>query len=83
MKKEQQESERRFPNCLRFTDGCDLGKTSRKNCATCGWDKDEDERRKAIPLTLGPKGLHRKVIHRPDTEAKNTDGGPEHEPDND
>ncbi len=80
MKKEQEKTPL-YPNCLRSENGC--GRANREKCATCGWDKDEDERRKAIPLTLGTKGLRRKVIHRPDAEAKNTDGGSEHEPDND
>lgn len=81
--KKQQEKAPLFPNCLRSEDGCGRGHANRASCATCGWDKDEDERRKAIPLTLGPKGLHQKVINRPDAEAKNTDGGPEHEQYND
>ena len=35
-----------------------------RNCERCGFDKDENERRKQIPLTLCPDGLRRKIIPR-------------------
>lgn len=56
-------------NCLRG--GCDsVGK-----CSRCGFDREEYERRKKLPLVLGPDGLRRKIIPRkehPEDEQEET-----------
>lgn len=38
-------------------------------CAKCGFNADEDERRKNIPLTLCEDGLRRKLIGGGEREA--------------
>lgn len=40
--------------------GC--GKHKEDACLTCGFYRGEAERRKKIPLTMGPGGLRRKVV---------------------
>lgn len=58
MKKLMPENERRHPNCTLVADGCN----NPKNCGTCGFDKAEQARRAAIPLTPGLRGLYHKNI---------------------
>ena len=38
---------------------------NREGCRTCGFNKDEIERRREIPLTVNSKGLRRKLLSRP------------------
>ncbi len=52
----EKQEKKRWPNCLRG--GCIWS----KECERCGFDKKEDARRKAIPLTLCTDGLRRKLI---------------------
>ena len=40
--------------------GC--GEHKEGECLTCGFYRVEAERRKRIPLTMGPDGLKRKVV---------------------
>lgn len=53
-------------NCLRG--GCARWWGARKaglnytECERCGFDKDEDARRKQLPLVYGKDGLQRKII---------------------
>ncbi len=51
-----------IPNCTYHINGC----ASPGGCESCGFDKREAERRKLLPLTIGPDGLARKVIRRKD-----------------
>jgi hypothetical protein len=51
-----------FPNCLMApTHGC---ARMLKDCAGCGFDLREAERRKLLPFEQGPDGLWRRVIRR-------------------
>lgn len=45
-------------NCL--MGGCHKPKPG--ECKTCGWDKTEAQRRKALKMKPGPDGLRRKVV---------------------
>ena len=56
-----------YPNCLRG--GCADGHVSKSNCQYCGFDVDEDERRKALPLVKGEDGLYRKNVYVPGKPA--------------
>ena len=52
---------------LEQLDHCLLGKDARfaecrMECARCGWNDEEAERRKAMPLTLCEDGLRRKIL---------------------
>ena len=53
-----------MPNCLKG--GCYWpGK-----CATCGFDRKEAERRKAMPLVPDRNGILRKIVKQPESEEK-------------
>ena len=59
-------SERKdYPNCLYTASGCPVP----WNCKNCGFDRDEAERRRAIPLTPNCYGLLRKNIGRSNSES--------------
>ena len=59
-------SERKdYPNCLYTASGCPVP----WNCKNCGFDRDEAERRKTVPLTPNRYGLLRKNIGRSNSEA--------------
>lgn len=53
-------------------EGCMLG--SERNhrcgypakCVGCGWNKEEFDRRRSLPLTKGEDGLRRRSIHKED-----------------
>ena len=59
---------------LEQLDHCLLGKDARfsecrMECRHCGWDDEEAERRKAMPLALCEDGLRRKILPpRPRTD---------------
>jgi len=48
-----------IPNCLYHPHGC-----GNPNCARCGFDRAEAERRRKLPLVRGRDGLRRKIIKR-------------------
>lgn len=53
-----------MPNCLKG--GCYWpGK-----CSTCGFDRKEAERRKALPLVPDRNGILRKIVKQPESEEK-------------
>lgn len=60
------ENTKRNDKCLRG--GCErwfnANKQNRKlaECERCGWDKEENERRRKLPLVVGKDGLRRIVI---------------------
>ena len=49
----------RVPGCLA---GSCTAFTNMEDCKRCGFNRDEDARRKTIPLTMGPDGLRRKYV---------------------
>ena len=50
----------RKPDC--DLGGCQWAPTPTPDCARCGWNRAENARRKAIPLTKNEDGLWRKAI---------------------
>lgn len=50
-----------FKNCALRDGGCE---SEHKNCSRCGWDWEEAERRKKLPLETDEKGFRKKVIRR-------------------
>lgn len=50
-----------FQKCIMDKQGCT---SSIRNCATCGFDVDEAERRKKLPLETDENGIRKKVIRR-------------------
>ena len=49
------------PNCTYHAADYRNGIT---DCSRCGFDRDEAERRRKIPFTIGADGLARKIIGR-------------------
>lgn len=49
-----------IPRCTYHINGCRVP----GGCENCGFDKREAERRKQLPLTIGPDGLARKIVGR-------------------
>ena len=54
----------KFPHCTYSEFGC----REPNGCKSCGFDEKELERRKALPLTIGPDGLARKIIKKEDRQ---------------
>lgn len=50
-----------FKNCALGDAGCE---DAFKNCSRCGWDWEEADRRKKLPLETDEFGVKRKVIRR-------------------
>lgn len=50
-----------FKNCALGDGGCE---DTFKNCSRCGWDWEEAERRKKLPLETDEFGVRKKVIRR-------------------
>lgn len=41
-----------------------------EKCATCGWNRDEHERRMQLPLEQNEDGLRNKNIAKPEAKAE-------------
>ena len=54
------------PNCTYHAAGCADYRNGITDCSRCGFDRDEAERRRKIPFTIGADGLARKIIGRKD-----------------
>lgn len=57
-----------FTNCLLC--GCPDGKINAEKCNHCGFDADEDARRKELPIVRGEDGLHRKHVGVPEVKEQ-------------